>query len=201
MKKRSRNVLSIIVMDILETAVITITVFALVYLLAFQPTLIDGVSMTTKAGGFDHGQRIITDLLVYRFREPQRGEVIIFHPPNSKKDDLIKRVIALPNEKIKIENNTITIYNDDNPNGFILDESSYLDQDIVTTASTSSISPTREGKIVEVPENHFFVMGDNRQNSSDSRSFGFVSYEEIVGKGSVRYWPIEDINLLQAPQY
>ena len=188
-------------MDILETVVITITIFALVYLLAFQPTVIEGFSMTTKAGGFDDGQRIITDLLTYRFRNPQRGEVIIFHPPNNKNNDLIKRVIGLPGEKIKIENSTVTIYNNEHPNGFILDESAYLDPTIKTVASTSSISPTKEGRVVDVPEGHYFVMGDNRQNSSDSRSFGFVDFNEIIGKGFVRYWPVTDAGVLESPNY
>lgn len=188
-------------MDILETIVITITIFALVYLLAFQPTVIDGYSMTTKAGGFDDGQRIITDLLTYRFRNPTRGEVIIFHPPNNKNNDLIKRVIALPGEKFKIENSIVTIYNDEHPNGFVLDESSYLDPSIRTVASTSSVSPTKEGKIVDVPEGHYFVMGDNRQNSSDSRSFGFVDFNEIIGKGFVRYWPVTEAGVLDSPSY
>lgn len=133
---------------------------------------------------FHHGDYLIIDKLSYRLDDPKRFDVIVFHPPApaDKKTYYIKRIIGLPGETVKIENNQLTIINTENPEGFKIDENyrsseSDLDRDI--TLKTGE----------------YFVMGDNRSVSSDSRSWGALPRENISGRALVRLFPIGDIDL------
>ncbi len=116
---------------------------------------------------------------------PERGDVIIFVEPSlenygqSAKKQLIKRVIALPGERVEIEDGIVTVYNDQNPAGFQPDNA-LLGPDAENTPGTIDLV---------VPDDHVFVLGDNRSNSLDSRSFGPINANDIVGKLSFRVFP------------
>ncbi len=146
-----------------------------------EPFIVNGASMDPT---FSTGQFLIVDRLTYRFEKPERGDVIVFEYPNNPDIYYIKRIIALPGETIKVVSGKVTIFNKENLDGFSLDES-YVS---TTHASTENFEKT-------LPENHYFVMGDNRSQSSDSRVWGSLEFERIVGRPFVRLVPINKIGL------
>ncbi len=140
-----------------------------------QATRVDGHSMTPN---LLDGERLIIEKMSYRFDPPQRGDIIVIDPPSHTGPPLIKRVIGLPGEMVSVEQGHVLI------NGEPLDEP-YLPE------------PTRGAYASSlVPEGHVFVMGDNRAASNDSRAFGPIAYQHIVGKAWLRYWPIQQISLV-----
>ena len=158
-----------------------------------QPFFVQGASMEPN---FENGEYLIvnewgykkTDLNIFNnhlftiepFRELNRGDVIVFHYPKNPSQFYIKRVIALPGETITIKDGEIIIANSKNPAGFILDESRYLSEDIKTSGDINR----------QLKEDEYFVLGDNRSASHDSRSWGTVKKDLIVGKVLLRAWPI-----------
>ena len=184
------------IIDIVETVVIALSIFAVVYLLAFQPHEVIGKSMD-GLDNFHNGQYILTDKLTYRFREPQRGEVIIFKYPLDKNYDYIKRIIGLPGEEIQLRNNKIYIYNDENPDGLPLNENGYIASNIPTSGRAFLSDEQR----ITIPKDSYFVLGDNRTQSSDSRTWGFISRNDIVGRSLFRYWPPNEIGMVEKAEY
>lgn len=172
-------------MDVIEFFVSTATVAILIYLLVTQPHQVNGSSMYPN---FHDGEFLLTDKLTYKFRLPQRGDVVVFtappaaHCPTGLNCDFIKRIIALPGERIKIENRKIYI------NGEHLVEP-YLSTEVVTNSGSTVKSFLPEGVEQTVPANNYLMMGDNRIASSDSRDWGVVERNKIVGKAWLRYWP------------
>ncbi len=184
------------IIDVLETVIIALSIFAVIYLFAFQPHEVVGSSMDGIAN-FHQGQYILTDKLTYKFREPHRGEIIVFKYPLKKNSDYIKRIIALPNEDIMLKNNKIYIFNEENPEGMVLDEGEYLSSKVITESKAF----LKEGEKITIPENSYIVMGDNRPDSSDSRTWGFVPKNDIVGRSYFRYWPTNEIGIIKLPTY
>jgi len=173
--------------DFLETIVVALSVFVVIYLFIVQPHEVKGSSMEPS---FQNNEYIITDKISYRFSDPQRGDVIIFKAPLNPDVDYIKRIIGLPGERIKISLGKVYV------NGKQLTES-YL-------ADNTPIFPggfMQEGVEVEVMENHYFVMGDNRPHSQDSREFGPISRKLIIGKAIFRYWPINEFGVIPHINY
>jgi signal peptidase I len=123
--------------------------------------------------------------IVYPFNPPERGDIVVFNPPNRSDKPYIKRVIGLPGETVSFKDGFVYI------NGHKVEEP-YLDGD--ETKCNRSVCPE-----VVVPEGSVYVMGDNRENSADSRSFGPVSINSIIGKAWVTYWPFDDFGLV--PHY
>lgn len=121
--------------------------------------------------------------------------MIVFHAPEQPNLDFIKRIIALPGEKIKLQNGQVFILNYDHPEGFLLKEP-YLG-DGVTTQPGKTI---REGELFEVSQG-YLVMGDNRLRSSDSRDWGVVKKEAVVGRAWLRYWPPPTLTFISTPKY
>src|SRR4030066_2294121 len=107
------------IVDIIETVVVAAAIFVVVYLFLLQPHQVKGASMEPN---FHDGEYILTDKISYRFSEPRRGDVVIFKAPTNPDVDFIKRIVALPGEKLEIKNNKIIIFNDENPKGFTLSE-------------------------------------------------------------------------------
>lgn len=138
---------------------------------------------------FDH-EYLIIDELSYRFHQPQRGDIVVFRYPNDPKQFFIKRVIGLPGETVDIAGGQIKIFNAKDPNGVVLDEKSYLDQDFTATTRT-----------VTLKNDEYFVLGDNRAASLDSRYFGPVKRSFIVGRVWLRGWPFDRWKIFQDPQY
>jgi len=165
-----------IFLDIIETVVIALAIFVIVYLFLFQPHQVRGSSMFPN---FYDNDYLLTDKISYRLNVPKRGDVIIFKAPKNEEYDYIKRVVGLPGEKISInENNQVVLNNE------VFNEP-YLDSEVKTFAGVF----LEIGKTVTVPEDQYFVLGDNRSHSSDSRDWGFVPKENIIGKAWLRYWP------------
>ena len=128
---------------------------------------------------FEDGQYLVINEIDYRFNDPERGEVIVFKYPLDTSQYYIKRIIGLPGEKIKIKNNSIFIYSSDSPDGKMLDESLYLPEGRITRGDIS----------VELNNQEYFVLGDNRSASSDSRQWGSLPEDNIIGRVWVRAWP------------
>lgn len=172
-------------LDIIEFFVSSAAVAILIYLVVTQPHQVNGSSMYPN---FHDGEFLLTDKLSYRFGVPKRGDVVIFsapptaHCPVGLNCDFIKRVIGLPGEKIKILKGQIYI------NGKLLKEP-YENLPKGTLAGTSTNSYLGEGVEQLVPEDSYVVFGDNRPGSSDSREWGPVARNRIVGKVWLRYWP------------
>lgn len=149
-----------------------------------QPFIVQGASMIP---GFHNADYLIIDELSYNFREPKRGEVVIFRYPHDPSKFYIKRIIGLPSEKIRIENGNVAIVDKNNsPEPKILDEN-YLPDSAANFSGESTAS-------LEVDE--YFVMGDNRGQSSDSRSWGPLNRKFIVGRAWLRLWPFNKVGYL-----
>jgi len=174
-------------LDILEVIVFAIAFFLFLYLLVFQPHKIKGSSMDPN---FKDAEYLLTDKVTYRFNEPKRGDVIVFKAPGLEGEEYIKRIIGLPGEKISISQNKIYI------NGKILNED-YIGPDKFTSPNAF----LEEGKTIKIPEDNYFVMGDNRPHSSDSRSWGFVPKNDISGRAWFVYWPISILGTVEKVNY
>lgn len=171
------------VVDILQTVVLAVAIFLLVYAFLFQPHQVRGESMLPN---FINNEYLLTDKFSYRFGGPKRGDVVVFAAPSSPSEDYIKRIIAIPTDEVLLKNGEIYL------NGNLLEEA-YLPDDFVTNPG----SYATDGKVIEVPEGQYFVLGDNRNNSKDSRSFGTVKREKIVGRAWVVYWPPTKAGLIR----
>lgn len=174
-------------LDVLEVVVFAIGIFFFVYLLIMRPHKIKGQSMHPN---FPDGEYLLTQRVSYYLHNPERGDVIVFKPPISPDDEYIKRVIGLPGDIIKIQSGKIYV------NGKLLKES-YIDASVYT--SGSNFLP--EGKEYKVPDGMWFVMGDNRPHSSDSRAWGPITKKDITGKAWLIYWPPSLAGLVKAPNY
>jgi signal peptidase I len=139
-----------------------------------QPFIVSGASMEET---FHNNEYLIVDQVTYRFDEPERGDVIIFKYPRDHSKYFIKRIIGLPGETVVIDGSSVTIKNDENPDGMILDE------------SYAALGSARFDQTVTLGDGEYFVMGDNRDHSSDSRSWGVLKREEIVGRALLRLLP------------
>ncbi len=133
---------------------------------------------TTKVG-FTYGNEEVNLFTVNSFKKLERGDVVVFRYPENPSIYYIKRIIGLPNEKLEIRDGKIRIFNFENPNGFALDESDYLSPNVDTSGE----------QVVKLGESEYFVMGDNRHYSSDSRSWGPLPEKDIIGKVLLRAWP------------
>jgi signal peptidase I len=139
---------------------------------------------------FHNNEYILTDKISYRFAEPIRGDVVIFKAPTNPDVDYIKRIICLSGERVKIQNGSVYI------NGRILNEPYVTDPTTLTSGSYM-----KEGIEIVVPQDEYFVLGDNRPHSSDSREFGPIPTKLIIGKALLRYWPLPEVGLLPKVGY
>ncbi len=174
-------------LEIAEIAIIALGAVFVVRSFLIQPFLVSGSSM---APNFSNGDYVLIDELTYRMREPVRGEVVVFKYPKDESTYFIKRVIGLSGERVVVSNGVVKIYNAENKDGLILGEE-YLPDGL----STSGSSDTQLG------EEEYFVMGDNRQFSYDSRVWGKVPKKDIIGIARLRLWPPSGLTVFAAPQY
>lgn len=166
--------------ELVRFALIALIIVIPFRLFVAQPFKVSGSSMIPT---FQDQNYLIVDEISYRLEKPKRGDVVIFHPPGQNKSIYyIKRVIGLPGETIKISGSTVTIINDDHKDGFVLDEP------YVKNKSTSDNMEKTLGS------SDYFVMGDNRPWSSDSRSWGVLPIENIIGRAFLRLLPIKEIS-------
>ena len=175
-------------LEVLEIAVIAVAAVFIVRTYLVQPFLVSGTSMIPT---FNNGDYVLTDELTYHFRPPERGEVVVFHDPEDWSSYFIKRVIGLPGERIVIKNDTITVFpNASSTNGLTLDET-YLPQGLVTSGTVD----------VTLSSTSYYMLGDNRPFSYDSRSWGPLPTKNIVGLVRFRLWPVNELQAFAAPHY
>jgi signal peptidase I len=139
---------------------------------------------------FNDKDYLIIDEISYRFQEPRRGQVVVFRAPKDPSQYYLKRIIGLPGETVEVTNTHVRIKNEQQPDGFFLDEEQYLQG-----------KPTLNEQVVTLGEDEYFVMGDNREQSLDSRVFGPVPEEFIVGKVWVRGWPLNQAGFIEETLY
>ncbi len=171
-------------MDILEVIVLAVGIFLIVYLLILRPHKIKGQSMHPN---FPDAEYLLTEKVSYYREDPQRGDVIVFKPPISE-DEFIKRIIALPGDTVMVLNGRV----------FVNDTELKEDYIKIDTNASTFLS---EGEKYTVPQENYFVMGDNRPHSSDSRSWGPVTKKVITGKAWLIYYPFKLADFVSDPNY
>ena len=181
----SLGAFALFVAEIVQIAVLALAIILPVRYFLIQPFIVKGASMEPN---FYDSEYLIIDELTFHFRDPERGEIIVFRPPQHDDQYYIKRVIALPGETIEIRNGVITIFNNDIPNGFVLNE-----------AYIAEVTEGRDRKVLGAEE--YYVMGDNRDASLDSRYFGAVSRDHFIGRVWVRGFPIDRAATFAVPTY
>jgi signal peptidase I len=172
-------------LDILEVVVFAIAIFLFVYLLILRPHKIKGASMEPN---YPDGEYLLTEKISYYRQNPQRGDVVVFKPPVTEDDEFIKRVIGVPGETISFQNGKVYVNNQEL-------EESYID---VPTYGSTFLS---DGKEYTVPEGQYFVLGDNRPHSSDSRVWGPITKDKVNGKAWLIYWPITKVGVVPGVSY
>lgn len=176
---------ALFIAEIVQIAVLALAIILPVRYFLIQPFIVKGASMEP---GFHDSEYLIIDELTFHFRNPERGEIIVFRPPQHEDQFYIKRVIGLPGETVEIRNGLITIYNADKPNGFV-----------ITEPYISSITEGRDRRTLGADE--YYVMGDHRDASLDSRFFGAVPRDNFVGRVWVRGLPVDKISTFAVPTY
>jgi len=159
-----------IVIEIVIIAAAAFAIAMLVQAFLFKPFTIHQVSMRPT---LEEGDRILINRVVYHFRDPKNGDVVVFDSPVVEGEDLVKRVVAVAGDRVAVNDGDLYV------NGVAQEEAYLLEQDFAG-----------EYPEIEVPEGQVFVMGDNRNNSGDSRSFGPIEVDRIIGCAFVIYWPI-----------
>lgn len=173
-------------LEVFEIAVVAVGSVFLVRTFLVQPFVVSGSSM---APNFENGDYLLVDELTYRFRAPERGEVVVFRYENTPGTYFIKRIIGLPGEIVHIKNNVITATP---PGGKeIALRESYLPAGVVTGGDAEYV----------LHDNEYFVLGDNRSFSFDSRSWGALPTKNVVGIARVRLWPLPQLKAFTVPQY
>ncbi|HEX9608665.1 MAG TPA: signal peptidase I [Candidatus Paceibacterota bacterium] len=167
--------------DVVRFALIAFIIVVPIRIFIAQPFIVQGASMLPT---FDSGQYLIVDQLSYHFTPPIRGEVVIFKHPHMPSTFLIKRVVGLPGETIELRGQTVTIKSAAEPNGFVLEEPYIREQTVVYEPQTITLGL-----------GEYFVLGDNRNASSDSRAWGALDQTFIVGKAFLRLLPISETSV------
>jgi signal peptidase I len=180
-------------LEIVKVFFLALVIITPIRVFLFQPFFVQGASMEPN---FKDGEYLIVNELGYKktnvgiggkdfftvdpYKELNRQDIVVFRYPKKQSEFFIKRIIGLPGEKIQIDNDKITIFNDKNSNGFVLDGSAYLSPKLKNNTMQT----------IELKDDEYFVMGDNRPQSFDSRGFGPVKKELVIGKVLIRAWPV-----------
>ncbi|MCX6762082.1 MAG: signal peptidase I [Candidatus Moranbacteria bacterium] len=186
------------VLEIIKIIFLAFVIIVPIRVFLFQPFFVQGASMEPN---FENGQYLIVNELGFKqttvgfndikffsvgaFREIPRQKVIVFRYPRDTSKFFIKRIIALPGERIEIKDGGYKIFNKEHPDGFSPDESAYLGSGVKTAGDLTVI----------LKDNEYFVMGDNRPFSSDSRVWGVVPGSDIIGEVLFRAWPLNEISV------
>jgi signal peptidase I len=174
---RTRNKAGGFLEFLIILAVAFVLVFGFVRPFVLEAFYIPSESMVPT---LEVGDRVFVNKFIYRFSEPERGDIVVFESVNGGEEDLIKRVVALPGDEIEVRNGTVLVNGEEQ-------EEPYLNRGL---PFNGSYQPT------EIPEGEVFVMGDNRANSADSRVFGALPVENIEGEAFMRFWPVSEIRSL-----
>lgn len=160
-------------LDILETLLLSAALFLVINALSAR-VRVDGFSMLPT---LQDGEFVLVNRLAYRFDTPQRGDIVVFHFPLDPKQDLIKRVIGLPGDTVSVQGGMVKVNDEKLQEPYIAE------------------TPLYSGSWV-VPDGQLFVLGDNRNDSSDSHSWGMLPFENIVGRAVLIYWPFQNLQLI-----
>lgn len=170
--------------EIAKVVVISLAVVLPVRYFLVQPFFVRGASMEPT---FAHGEYLVIDEASFYVREPRRGEVVVFHFPQDSSQYYIKRIIGLSGERVEVRDGKVFIANADYPEGRALDESRYITDSTVGEAH------------LELGVDEYFVLGDNRGASSDSRRWGALKKDQIVGRVWIRAFPFQKMTVFAAP--
>ncbi len=162
--------------EFLKMLIIAIGLSVFIIIFVVQAFYIPSTSMRPL---LESGDRILVNKFIYRFREPRRQEIAVFKYPIDPSINFVKRIIGVPNDEVKIEDGRVFL------NGEALEEDYKLE------AGYTNFSKT------EIPKDHYFVLGDNRNNSEDSRYWGFVPEDNILGKAFIIFWPPSRMRLIE----
>jgi signal peptidase I len=179
-------------LDLIETIAISFSIFLVVYLFFLQPHQVNGQSMVPN---FQSGEHVLTDKITFRMRDPERGEVVVFHAPPAANCpegtgcDFIKRILAVPGDTVEVKDNAIWV------NGQRLPES-YIPADFVTMPGNATKNTS-----LYMGADEYFAVGDNRPYSSDSRAWGAIQKSDIIGRVFFRYWPATVISPIGKADY
>lgn len=176
-KSKSSSALGFL-FELVQVVAISLAIIIPVRYFLIQPFYVKGASM--EPNFYDH-EYLIIDELSYRFREPQRGDIVVFRYPNDPKQYFIKRVVGLPGETVEVAGGQVKVFNTEHPNGVVLDETGYLEKDTFT-ANTRNVT---------LKADEYYVLGDNRNVSLDSRIFGPIRRSDVVGRVWLRGWPLD----------
>ena len=182
-----KNEILAFVWETVKVVVISLAIILPIRYYLVQPFFVKGASMEPN---FEDGDYILVDELSFRFRDAERGEVIIFRFPQQPSQFFIKRIIGLPEETVQIKDNKVTVFNEENPEGFVLEET-YLAPEQKTLGTMTT----------KLDDNEYFVLGDNRLQSSDSRRWGPVNRSLIMGRAFLRPWPFTRASKIPSAVY
>ncbi len=175
--------------ELVKIVVISLVIIIPIRYFLIQPFYVKGASM--EPNFFDH-EYLIIDEISYRFNEPERGDIVVFRYPRDPQEFFIKRLIGLPGETVQIKDGDVIVYNAKEEQGMILDEA-YLGEDVKTYSNTD--------EKIQLGPDEYFVLGDNRNASKDSRSFGPVNKNFITGRVFFRGWPFDRVTVFENPNY
>lgn len=171
-----RGTLRTFLVEVLQTVVLALVLYFLIDSVLAR-VRVENISMEPT---LQPGEFLLVNKLAYRLGEASHGDVVIFHYPLNPNEDYIKRVIGLPGDEVTVQNGQVSV------NGSVVDEP-YI------------MAPPHYNNTWTVPEGQLFVLGDNRNSSSDSHNWGFVPYENLVGKALLIYWPLDQVKILTLP--
>ncbi len=173
--------------DIIKIVVLSLAIVLPVRFFLIQPFSVKGASM--EPNFFDH-EYLVIDEISYRLSEVKRGDVVVFRYPSDPRQYFIKRVVGLPGDTVQIKDGKISITNKEHPEGWLLDESEYLP----STHTQGSVDAA-------LGLGEYYVLGDNRASSLDSRVFGPINDSAIIGRAWVRGWPFSRLHVFSTPSY
>lgn len=172
---------SLFISDIVETLIVSFVVITIIYSFLAMPELVWGASMEPN---YHTGERILVEKVTKNFKPFVRGDVVVLHPPENDNIDYIKRIIGVPGDIIKVLDCRVYVSRD----GVRYE----LQEDYLATNTCTSEGPSlQEGRSLKIPDGSYLVLGDNRSKSLDSRVFGVIAEDKIIGRVVFRFWPID----------
>jgi signal peptidase I len=173
-------------LDLMQTILLAASIFLVIYIFLFRPFQVSGDSMYPT---FKNGEYILTNLIAVKTNGIQRGDVIVFIAPPDHEKDFIKRVIGLPGDTVELKSGFVYV------NGKKLDESAYLASDVRTYGGAF----LKDNQPFTIPSDDYIVFGDNRPFSSDSREWGLLTKQAIIGKSMFVYFPFNHMRIITNP--
>ena len=171
--------------QIAKIVIISLAIIVPIRYFLFQPFFVRGASMYPS---FASGDYLLINEIGYRIGDPERGDVVVFRPPSETKQFYIKRVIGLPGEAVKIEEGKVWVGKSDG-------EFTQLSEEYISPGLTPGVAHVTLG------EDEYFLLGDNRNASSDSRSWGPLTRDRLIGKAMLRAWPVSGFTIVNRPSY